>query len=123
MIALLEDSETERFIKILVEMGGALEEVAILFDLDPEPFRQPAKPNAEVPTSLPPKANTPFNNPVLRDWMFDPSRVSTSLPTQIGTIGHGLFETEDFDEFLKRSNIEPCEADSRIGVVVLGRES
>jgi hypothetical protein len=67
--------------------------------------------------------NTPFNNPILRDWLFNKSAYHNTSVYQVVTTGSGPFNESEFDEFLKTNNIQAYEPGADIEVVIVGSDS
>jgi len=123
---LVDKDEIDRFHDILKEMGATDEQLEAVFGDDPERWpRSMATPMHRVATKIPPAAHTPFNSQPVRDWFFTElfrvPRSFTPLPSEVSVLGYGPFESQDFDDFLKRHGVVPRGIDENSEVVVLGR--
>lgn len=124
---LVDKDEIDRFYGILKAMGATNDQLAAVFGDDPDRLPQPmATPMYTVARKIPPAAHTPFNSQHVRDWFFTEllrvPRSVTPLPSEVSVLGYGPFESQDFDDFLKRHGVVPRGIDENSEVVVLGRK-
>jgi hypothetical protein len=66
--------------------------------------------------------NSPFNNLILRNWFIQNLEILSIGIDDVVTLGSGPFEETDFDEFLKKNGITPCEPSDEIETVVVGAD-
>jgi hypothetical protein len=64
---------------------------------------------------------SPFANRSLRDWTFKGVTGAPIGLEDVSTLGAGPFETEDFDEFLRKRKIDAFAPDGYTEMLILGR--
>lgn len=109
------------FVNVLTKMGASVEEIeraglGNFLALQDSEYRL----NAQF-KKLPPAGHTPFNNPVLRDWLLTWPTTELSLGGSVAILGNGPFERDELTSFLVAKGFDCQEASDQTDLVILGR--
>lgn len=109
------------FVDVLKKMGASNEQIEMaglgdLLALQNSEYRL----NSRF-KKLPPPGHTPFNNPVLRDWLLTWPTTELSLGGSVAILGEGPFERDELTSFLVAKGFDCQAASDRTDLVILGR--